>query len=269
MGQPERAPAPALATDLPPMSDAGTVGRRALVSTAMPSFSDTTIPSPAGEIPAVLCLPDAGSGPGVVLIQEIFGVNEYVRSVAARLAGEGYVVLAPHMYWRIQDDFRVEAKGPDDLPVAFEVAGRHDPADGVADIGAALAHLSTRAEVTGPVGVMGFCFGGSMTYLAAAAHDPACAVSYYGSMVGDNLDRASAVTCPILFHFGDEDPFLPNEHVDGLRAATEGMANVEIVVQPGAGHAFDNDHNPMFANPDAAAAAWARTSAFLAEHLAG
>jgi carboxymethylenebutenolidase len=235
----------------------------------MPTLSDVTIPSPAGDIPAVRVVPDSGTGPGLVLIQEIFGVNTYVRSVAERLAAEGYVVLAPHMYWRIQPDFRVEATGPDALPAAFEVAGRHDPADGVADIGAALGFLADQAEVTGPVGVIGFCFGGSMAYFAAAAHEPACAVAYYGSMIGDNLDRVADITCPILFHFGDEDEFLPNEHVEALRAATAGMDHVEILVQPGAGHAFDNDHNPMFSNPEAAAAAWARTRTFLADHLGG
>lgn len=235
----------------------------------MATSSDILIPSADGEIPAVLCVPDAGSGPGVVLIQEIFGVNGYVRDVAERLASEGYVAVVPHMYWRIQPDFAIEATGPDDLPTAFEVAGQHDPADGVADVGAALAHLAQRPEVDGPVGVMGFCFGGSMTYLAAAAHDPACAVSYYGSMIGANLEKATSISCPILFHFGGDDPFLPNDDVAALRAATADMDNVEIRVAEGAGHAFDNHRNPMFSNPEAAATAWADTSAFLAANLKG
>lgn len=235
----------------------------------MPTTTDHAIPATGGDIPAILCVPDAANGAGVVLIQEIFGINDYIRSVAERLANEGYVVLAPHMYWRIKQPFRIDARGPEDLGPAYEIASQHRAEDGVADIGAALAHLSNHAEVTAGVGVMGFCFGGSMTYLAASAHDPTCAVSYYGSMIGDNLDKASAITCPILFHFGDDDPFLPNEHVAGLRGATEGRDNVEILVQAGAGHAFDNDKNPMFANPAAAAASWTRTAAFLKTHLTG
>ena len=235
----------------------------------MPTTTDLTIDGASGDIPATLCIPDSGSGPGVVLIQEIFGVNDYIGSVAERLANEGYAVLAPHMYWRIQHPFRIDASGPDDLGPAYEIANQHPPEDGVADIGAALAHLAGRSEVNGGVGLMGFCFGGSMTYLAASAHEPTCAVSYYGSMIGANLDKAAGITCPILFHFGDNDPFLANEDVDGLRAATQGMDNVEILVQEGAGHAFDNDKNPMFANPSAAAASWTRTSAFLSSHLKG
>ena len=88
----------------------------------MATTHDITFPAPDGEVPAVLVVPEAGRGPGIVLVQEIFGVNAYIRDVADRLAGEGYVVLAPHMYWRIEDDFVVEATGPDDLPTAFAVA---------------------------------------------------------------------------------------------------------------------------------------------------
>ena len=235
----------------------------------MPTSHDITYPAPDGEVPAVLVTPDAGTGPGIVLVQEIFGVNQYVRDVADRLAGEGYVVLAPHMYWRIEDDFVVEATGPDDLPTAMAVAGQHQPEHGIADLGAAIDHLTGRAEVDGPVGIIGFCFGGTMAYLAAAHHDPAGAVSYYGSGVGSNLDLVHRITCPIQFHFGDHDDFLPNADVDALRTATAAMDNVEVLVQPGAGHAFDNHRNPMFANPEAAAAAWAHTSAFLAATLKG
>ena len=233
----------------------------------MTTSSDISISGGDGDIPAALYLPQSGSGPGIVLIQEIFGVNGYIRDVAERLADEGYVTLVPHMYWRIQDDFIVEATGPDDLPVAFEVAGQHNPDDGVKDIGAALAFLADRADVDGPIGLIGFCFGGSMTYLAAAAHEPACAVAYYGSMIAANLDKAASITCPIQFHFGGADDFLPADDIDAIRSATAGMDNVEILVQEEAGHAFDNHRNPMFSNPDAAAAAWAKTSAFLATHL--
>ena len=233
----------------------------------MPTTYDHTIASDGGDIPALLCVPDKQTGPGIVLIQEIFGVNDYIRGVAERLANIGYVVLAPHMYWRQQHPYRIDARGADDLEPAIAMANGHKNADGVADIGAAIDHLASDPNVGDDVGVMGFCFGGSMTYLAAAAHNPTCAVSYYGSMVGDNLDKAASITCPILFHFGDDDPFLPNEHVTGLRAATKDMDNVEILVQAGAGHAFDNDKNPMFVNPGAAAASWAHTREFLATHL--
>jgi len=241
--------------------------REIAYSRRMIESNDIVISGPGGDIPAVLTLPESGSGPGVVLVQEIFGVNTYIREVAERLAGEGYVVIAPHMYWRIQPDFAIEATGPDDLAPAMEVAGKFQIEDGMADIGATIAHLAGMSEVTGPIGIIGFCFGGSMSYMTAANHQPACAVAYYGSMIAGNLDLLPKITCPILFHFGDQDPFLSNDDVESLRRASDGMTNTEILVQPGAGHAFDNHRNPMFSKPHAAAAAWARTSEFLSTHL--
>lgn len=226
-----------------------------------------TIPTIDGDLPVNITLPESGTGPGVVLIQEIFGVNEYIRDVADRLASEGYVVLTPHMFFRIEDGFEINVTSPDDIPAALEVAGQYGMDHGIADTGAALTHLASLDEVTGPVGIIGFCFGGSWAYLAAAHHDPACAVSYYGSQVADNLDLINQITCPVVFHFGSEDAHLPSENVDALIAAAQGNDLLEVHVAAGAGHAFDNSFNPMFSNPEAAAPAWDRTTKLLADNL--
>lgn len=203
------------------------------------------------------------------MIQEIFGVNEYIRSVCDRMAAMGYVALAPDMFWRLEPGFTVEPEeGDEGMEKAFAKMGEYDTEAGIGDLRAALAHLRGLPETSGNVGVMGFCFGGTQTFLAAAQLDPTCAVSYYGSGVAGALeDNASAVTCPTLFHFGDADPYLPNEDAQKVMDTYAGADHVQIAVQPGAGHAFDNSFNPMFSNPPAAAAAWDVTSAFLAEHL--
>jgi len=214
-----------------------------------------------------LAVPELGSGPGLLLIQEIGGVNGYIREVAARLAALGYVVLAPDAFWRVRPNYELEVFTPEGLGEAMGIAGQFDPATGVPDLAAALDHLRTVPEVTGGVGVIGFCFGGTMSYLLAAAADPAVAVSYYGSGVAGALDHAPSITCPILFHFGGADPYLPAEDVERIRAATAAMANAEILVQPDAGHAFDNHLSEVFSDPEAAVAAWGRTVSFLAEHL--
>lgn len=233
----------------------------------------TTISIPAadgsGSFDAHLALPPSGSGPGLLILQEIFGVNSYIRSVCARVAEMGYVALAPDMFWRQEPGFTVEpAEGDAGMGRAFEKMGGFDWEAGSADLGTALAHLAAHDACRGSVGVMGFCFGGTLTFHAAADHDPACAVSYYGSGVADALDaKAADVSCPTLFHFGDEDAFLPNEQVDAIRSRFDEADHVRVVVQSGAGHAFDNDQNPAFSNPAAAAAAWAETTAFLATHL--
>jgi carboxymethylenebutenolidase len=114
---------------------------------------------------------------------------------------------------------------------------------------------------------MGFCLGGTLAWFVAAAGDPDVAVSYYGSGVAGGLDQAGTVTCPVIFHFGDSDPYLPNEQVDAIRASVGDRPDVEIHVQAGAGHAFDNHEAPTFWNEAAAAAAWERTVAFLQQHL--
>jgi carboxymethylenebutenolidase len=147
-------------------------------------------------------------------------------------------------------------------------ASKHDGVRGVADLGSALAHLRGLPEVGGrKVGVTGFCFGGLMTYLVAKNFDPDAAVSYYGSNIANMLDGvAEQLTCPILFHFGDNDPFLPNKDVDRIREATASMDNVTVNQYWMGGHAFDNTFSPFY-QPYQATEAWGHTTAFFARHL--
>lgn len=214
-----------------------------------------------------VALPATGSGPGLLLIQEIGGVNSYIKAVAERLAELGYVVLAPDAFWRVEPNFSVEAFTESTLADCMRVAGQFDQEQGLADFGSALEHLRELPEVDGGVGVIGFCFGGTQTFLMAADYDLDVAVSYYGSGVAASIDRASDVECPLLFHFGGQDPYLPSDQVDTIKSATASMANIEVLVQPDAGHAFDNHLSENFWNADAANAAWTRTVGFLAEHL--
>jgi carboxymethylenebutenolidase len=209
-------------------------------------------------------LPPRGSGPGLLLIPEIFGIARYIRSVADRLTLAGYVVAAPEIFWRIAPGWERPA---DEAGTAESLAlvGQLDFPAAVADCTSALAALDALPEVDGPTGVLGFCLGGTLAFAVAAAGDPAVCVSYYGSRVPAMLDQLDAVSCPTLFHFGSRDPYIPGEGVDALASAiaerSHLLLNVEI-----AGHAFDNDA-PMFHDEAAARAAWSKTMAFLAEHL--
>lgn len=224
-----------------------------------------TITSPDGPFSGHLSLPEAGTGPGILLLQEIFGVNEYLVAVADRLAELGYVVLAPDLFWRIAPDSPLD-QSDESIGIAFGRAGEFDGAQGVADAGIALHHLRGLSEVTGAVGVVGFCLGGTLAFGVACSADPEAVVSYYGSGVADGLDGADTVTCPVLFHFGTADPFIPNEQVDAVDAAFAGKDHV-VLHRYDAGHAFDNHLAPQFSDPAAAAEAWERTVAFLAERL--
>lgn len=227
-----------------------------------------TVTVPDGSFDAHVVVPDSGTGPGLVVLQEIFGVNDYIKAVCERVAEMGYMALAPDMFWRQEPGFTVEpGQGDAGMELAFAKMGGFDFATVPGDLGAALGRLRTLPECTGEAGLIGFCFGGTLAYLGAAALDPTCAVSYYGSGVAGNLDKAGDVTCPIMFHFGGSDPYLPTTDSDAVADRFAEVDHAQVLIQPDAGHAFDNFMNPHFSNPPAAEAAWNATSAFLAEHL--
>jgi len=218
-----------------------------------------------GSMGVDVWVPDAGRGPGLVLVQEIYGVGPYVRAVAERLADAGYVVAAPDVFWRFHPGWIAEhtAEG---TAAAIAKAGQLDIARATADCAAALGYLGGLPEVIGTPGIIGFCLGGTLAFRVAVAADPAVTVAYYGSGVPTMLDELASVTSPTLLHFGSVDPYIPGASVDALAEALAGhpaiVLNVEI-----AGHAFDNHEAPMFWNEGAATAAWAKTMAFLGEHL--
>lgn len=219
------------------------------------------------DIPADLLRPDAGSGPGIVLFQEIFGVTDYVRSRAQDLADVGYVVLVPHFYGRLGDP--VVEEGGAGLPRAMALIEALDWAGAVRDGVAALQALREHPAVSGGVGVLGFCFGGGLAYNVAAVAEPKpdALVSYYGSALPSLLGLAPEVTSPSLHHFGESDSYLPLDTVREIeRAVTGGRDDVTLRTYPGADHAFDNP-SPMFHHDEASRAAWSTTVDWLATHL--
>jgi carboxymethylenebutenolidase len=213
-----------------------------------------------------LWVPESGSGPGIVLIQEIFGVGAYIRAVGQRLAEAGFVVGAPDVFWRFSPGWASDHDQAG-LEASFAKAGQMDAPQSIGDCAAAVSHLGSLPEVTGKVGVMGFCMGGTLAWGVAGTGAPACCVSYYGSGVPSMLDLVDTVSCPTLFHFGNQDPYLPNEGVEALNARIAGKSNFAINVEI-AGHAFDNHENAMFWNESAAKSAWSKTMAFLNRELA-
>lgn len=230
-----------------------------------------TVPTDAGEMPAHLWLPASGSGPGIVLLQEIFGVSGYVRRRAEELAGLGYVVLAPEIYWRLGSTEPVE--GPDSLERGMALVQQLDWAAAVRDGVAAVLELRRRPEVNGGVGIVGFCFGGGLGYNVAAhlededvdGEPVAALVSYYGSALPGLVDTV-AVKAPSLHHFGLADSFIDTETVRRVEAAVTAKAATTFHTYAGADHAFDNPDMPWH-HPEASSVAWDRTVAFLAEHL--
>jgi len=216
------------------------------------------------EFDGYLVVPESGGGPGMIVVQEIFGLTEYIKGVCSRLAALGYVALAPALYSRIDLDGGLDDRLPDSLPQAFAAMQRLDVPQAVADAAAALAHLRSLPEASGGrAGIIGFCLGGGIAYLVAAQSDPDVAVCYYGSAISGALDRAADVTCPVLFEFGDADAYITAEQREAVHEAFGARPHTEFHVHSGANHAFDNHNAAQFHHPEAAAQAWEETSTFL------
>ena len=222
------------------------------------------VPTESGEMPAQLWLPAAGTGPGIVLCQEIFGLSPYIVRRAEDLAALGYIVLAPEFFWRLGVSTVSEQDGG--LERGIALANQLDWPLTVRDGVAAVQWLRERDEVTGPVGLLGFCFGGGLAFNIAAKEPVAALVSYYGSALPMLLEVAPKVTAPSLHHFGTADSFIDQESVAKVRAAVTASPATVFHEYEGADHAFDNPDLPWH-HPDASALAWDRTVTFLQEHL--
>lgn len=219
-----------------------------------------------GEMEAYLALPVSGSGPGLVVGMEIFGVGGYIRRAAERLAELGYVALAPDLYRRTQPGLELD-HDEQGLQSAGAAVSQLDFPGAIADTLVALEHLRGLPEVDGDAGLLGFCLGGSLAYFAAVQGDPAVAVCYYGSAIPDALSEADKITCPVLFHWGARDNYIPLIKAEQVDAAAAQRLNWESHIQPDGGHAFDNHDSDMFFRHDAAERAWKLTVEFLAREL--
>ncbi len=208
---------------------------------------------------------DGAPSAAVLLIQEIFGVGPYIRVVAERLAGLGYLVGAPDVFWRFAPNWQ-SSHDADGMAASIEQVGNLDVPAAIADCVAALGVLGSLPGITNAPGVIGFCLGGTLAWGVAAAAEPGVCVSYYGSGVPSMLGMIDDIHCPTLLHFGSDDAFIPSEGVEAIGSAIAGRTQFVLNVE-NAGHAFDNHEAEMFWNEGAANAAWAKTSAFLGAHL--
>lgn len=233
---------------------------------AINTRTETIAVPDGGTMDAYLALPDAGRGPGMLVLMEIFGVGDYIREATERLAGLGYVAMAPDLYRRIRPNAEF-GEGEQALQAAFATSQQLDHEGAVADAIVALEALRARPDVEAGAGVIGFCLGGSLAFGVACAAEPTTLVAYYGSMIPDRLDDADRVGCPALFHFGGQDPYIPREQAERVATVAAGREGWECHIQPDGGHAFDNWDNPMFHQPEPAARAWELTREFLARTL--
>jgi len=221
-----------------------------------------------GSFGGVLFAPPASSAPAILMIPEMYGVNAYLREVAARYVAHGYLVLAIDVLWRIEHNLVLKYDGPDSA-AAHAYHDRFDFADGVSDMRAAIARLRTHPHANGRVGAVGFCLGGTMAYLAAARCGADAAVAYYGSRIVEFLDEASGIAAPLEMHLGALDATIPPAALAQLRATTAPNRTIATYVYDDAVHAFANHLRPDRYHPLATAQAEARTFALFDRVLGG
>lgn len=220
-----------------------------------------------GEFDAYLALPASEQGAGIVVLQEIFGVNKYIRSVADWYAAHGFVALCPDLFWRQQRGVELTDKGAD-WEKAFALYQGIDEAKAVADSAAAMEFLRAHPACTGRVGAVGFCMGGNLAYLLSARFRPDCAVGYYGVSIEKSLAEAKNLSSPLLLHIAGKDRFCPPEARTQIHQTLDPNPLATIHDYPEQDHAFGRTEGEHY---DAAAAELAnlRTLEFFVRNLAG
>ena len=209
------------------------------------------------ELGAYRADPSAAPKGAVVVIQEIFGVNHHIRGVCDRLADEGYVAIAPAIFDRVEPDF-TSGYSPDEITVARKFVANPDWAAMLRDTQAAIDAVKS----IGPVGIIGFCLGGSIAYAAATKLSGlSAAIGYYGGAIARFADDKPKV--PTQLHFGEKDAGIPLSDVETIKAK---RPDVEVLIYPGAQHGFHCDERASYDKPSADIA-WPRSMAFFAMHL--
>ncbi|MCB9948576.1 MAG: dienelactone hydrolase family protein [Rhodospirillaceae bacterium] len=231
----------------------------------MPQVSITA--ADGGSFSAYLAVPAAGSGPGIVVAQEIFGVNKVMRDICDGLAAEGYFAICPDIFWRQEPGIDITDQTQAEWDKAFQLYQGFDEALGVEDLKAALAFLRSQPGVSGKVGSIGFCLGGKLAFLMATRSDADANVAYYGVGIEKALSEAGEIKAPLLMHMGEKDQFVPPEAQSEIRSTLTQNPWVTIHTYPGMDHAFCRVGGEHY-DKASADQANARSAEFLKKYLA-
>ena len=220
-----------------------------------------------GEFDAYLATPASGYGPGIVVLQEIFGVNQYIRSVADWYAAHGFVVICPDLFWRQEPGIELTDKG-DDINKAFQLYQGLDEAKAVEDSAAAMEFLRKHQACSGSVGAVGFCLGGNLAYLLSVRFKPDCAVGYYGVSIERAIAESRNLSTPLLLHIAGSDKYCPPEAQAAIHEALDSNSLATIHTYAGREHAFGRTGGEHYDERDAELANL-RTLEFVVRNLAG
>ena len=223
--------------------------------------------SDGGEFDAYLALPAAGYGPGVVVLQEIFGVNQFLRGIADWYAVRGFVAICPDLFWRQERNVQLTDQSDAEWQKAFGLYQGLDVSKAIDDAAAALGFLRRHPACNGRVGAMGFCLGGNLAWLLSTRHQPDCAVSYYGVGIEKTLSEVNGLANPLMLHIAGRDDHCPPDAQKQIHDALDANPLVTIYHYPNSEHAYARPGRHY----DAAATELAqlRTLEFFVRHLAG
>jgi carboxymethylenebutenolidase len=226
----------------------------------------TTITVPDGSFSAYVARPKAASAPAVVVIQEIFGVNQVMRDITDGLAGQGYLAICPDLFWRIEPGIDITDKSEAEWKRAFELFNACDVDLAVKDIAATISTIRKDPGCSGKVGAVGFCLGGLLAFLTATRTDVDAAVAYYGVGIENRVAEAEKLVKPLMLHIAEEDQFVPKAAQSIILQALKDHPQVEIHTYPGRDHAFAREGGEHYDAADARLAG-GRTLQFFKKHI--
>jgi len=220
----------------------------------------------SGSFSAYVAKPASGTGPVVIALQEIFGVNAGMREICDKLSEQGFIAISPDLFWRQEAGIELTDQSEEEWAKAFELYNGFDVDKGLEDIAATIKAARTLDGASGKVGAVGYCLGGLLAYLTATRTDIDASVGYYGVGIAGKLDEAKAISAPLMLHIAGKDEFVPADQQADMHKGLNDHAQVTLYDYPNRDHAFARP-NGIHEHKEDAADANARTAQFFKEHL--
>ena len=231
-----------------------------------------TINVDGGNMSAYLAKPEKAGGstkfPALIVLQEIFGVNQVMRSICDEWAQAGFLALCPDLFWRIEPDIDITDQSKQEWAKAFELFGKFDIEAGMGDIAKAMEWIGKNEECSGLVGAIGFCLGGQLAYLTACRTKIDASIGFYGVNIENRLDEATNIKKPLMLHIAGKDQFVPPEAQDKITKALEGQQGITLYHYPDRDHAFARQGGEHYDRQDSHLA-MKRSLDFFNAHLSG